>query len=347
MLDSAHTIIGDRHVPLMEDSMKRTAVIASCLAALAMAAAPLAAQGLSSSDNLEVQGFYSFPNNACYGSSSGFAPVDYGSGWGGAGAKAIVSRSYTMPALVSAGALTEGNNLALSVSSELAPVSINTNVEATLTPLAFLKFSVGAGLGSGWSISPLGFTGLGLNNAGVTEDKSFGGIIYRAWASGTFQFDLAAVMPGDWNHIVVLASPKIEYDAFTGATASQAWIWEADSGMNYNGLKLKGSYVLAYQMPLALSMAGLLLEPEGYIGSVAAKSTMATGGWGSDYTKLALSAIFNFTLSDKASIAILPQIKSDIKWSDATAAASDFTKRVYEGSYWYFNRIAFDFNLKI
>jgi hypothetical protein len=337
--------------------MKLSFRAGAALCALAFAALPLAAEGTSESLGFELMGAYYIANQEGYGvDAGGFAPINYsvlggasgqrdlGSTWGGAEAKAVIDKSWTIPALVSEGALTEGNNLALDLSGEISPVSLNAGFKATLTPIAFLKFQAGAKVGTGWSI---GFDGLGLNEAGTTVARPFGGVVCQAWASGTFQFDLAALMPGDWNHVVVLASPQIAYQYCSLAGDDDAWVWEADSGMDYNGLKLKGSYVLAYQMPLALNMVGILAEPEGYIGSVAAKSTAASGGWGSDATTWGLSAIFNFKLSDKASLALLPQIKSHVKWTDATTRDADFRDRVFEGYYWYLNRIAFDFSLEL
>jgi hypothetical protein len=342
--------------------MKYRAVAAVALCVFTLLASPLAAEGTSSSTSLDVMGAYYFPNHAGFDTPTEFLPIDYskltgasgqrdiGSDWGGAEIKAVVDHKMVFPALVGTGDLTKDNNLAVDVSGELSPVSINAKAEATLTPIAFLQFSAGAGLGTGWDVPGLA-TGLGINNAGAIEVQNFGGIVWHTWVSGTFQFDLAAVMPGDWNHVVVLASPKIEYKAYSGADAGQAWLWEADDGMDFNGWKLSGSYVLAYQMPLALNMAGFLFEPEEWIGDVRAlspqKDAAGTVGWGSDVARYTLNLLFNIKINDKSSIAILPSIKNNIKWTDATTKNLFFENRVFEGTYWYFNRVAFDFSLKL
>jgi hypothetical protein len=117
--------------------------------------------------------------------------------------------------------------------------------------------------------------------------------------------------------------------------------------MNFNGWRLKGSYFLGYQMPLALSMAGILLETEGYVGSVASSATMSDAKWGSDFTYCTFGPVFNFSLGEKSSIAVLPQFKTGIDWTDATTMNKDFATRSYDGSYVYFYRVAFDFNLKL
>jgi hypothetical protein len=70
--------------------------------------------------------------------------------------------------------------------------SVNANFKATLNPVAFLKFEAGAGIGTGWDV---GFIGLAINDKGNIEPQNFGGVVYRAWVAGTFQFDLAASCP--------------------------------------------------------------------------------------------------------------------------------------------------------
>jgi hypothetical protein len=341
----------------MEDEMKRFACAAAILAALAAAGF---AEGARSETSLEIQADYGFPNHEAV-DASGLVPIAYGvSAGAGAGqrdvgsaigypeAKAMLSRSFAFPLLAGEGALTRGNNLALDFSGELSPVSLNANFKATLTPIAFLKLAAGLGVGTGWDI---GFVGLGINDpvSGI-EARSFDGIVYRAWASGTFQFDLAAVAPGDWNHVVVLASPRVEYKAYSKASADQAWIWEADKGMNFNGLKLTGNYLLGYQMPIALDLAGILLQTEGWLGSVRDRAPSDGSRplkWGSDFTYLVFGPLLDFNLGAGGSLAVLPQFKTGIKWTDSTARLSYFEDRDYEGSYFYFYRIAFDYTLKL
>jgi hypothetical protein len=328
-------------------------------------ASPIMAEGISASTVVDVEGYYSFPNQQGY-ESSGFAPINYapvlasssnerelGTSWGGVDLKGTIDRQYVFPMLQCPGALTKDNNLALDLEGELSPVSLNANISATLTPIAFLKFSAGVGTGTGWTIDALGLdvVGLGINDKGTIETQNFGGLILRLWASATFQFDLAAVMPGEWNHIILLASPKLEYMDYTAAANDQPWMWEDDSGMDYNGWQLYGSYFLGYQMPTALTMVGFLAEPETYLFSAAEMSPMTktdgSHGWGSDFTYWTISMVFDFKLNDTTSLAILPGIKNGIKWTDGTTRLADFTQCQYEDSYWYFYRLAFDLTLKL
>lgn len=338
--------------------MKRLACIAAILATLATLGW---AEGGKGRTSLEIQADYGFPNHEAVDEAGGFAPIAYGklgdpasgrevgSAIGNPEVKVSISRAISFPAFAGEGSLTKNNNLALSLACELSPVSLNANVQATLTPIAFLELSAGAGAGTGWELSAMGAVGLGMNDAGTIEARDFSGCVYRAWAGGSLQFDLAAVLPGEWNHLVLLASPRVIYQAYSKASSNQAWTWEADKGMNFNGLKLAGNYLIGYQMPLALDLAGFLLQTEGWLGSVRDRAPSEGGGanWGSDFTYFTFGPLFDFKLGDASSIAVLPQFKTGIKWDAASAMEKDFRKRSYEGSYTYFYRLAFDYTLKL
>jgi hypothetical protein len=331
----------------------------ACVCACLLARAYASALGVESS--LEIQGFYSFPNHEAV-DAAGFAPIEYGelasasasgravgSSWGGAGAKLILARKMTVPALTGAGALTKGNNLSFTLSGELTPISFCAGLEASLTPIAFLKFSAGASGGTGWDI---GFTGLGIvdPDSGNIERQDFGGVVYRAWGKATLQMDLAALLPGEWNHLVAQASSSIEYRAYTGAGAGTAWVWEADEGMNFNGWSLCGEYLIGYQMPIAFSLMGIIVQTESWLGSVremAPSDGSKASRWGSDFTYVTFGPVFGFALNERSGLAILPQFKTGIDWTDATTCIKDFENRVFESPYLYFYRVAFDYSLKL
>ncbi|MFA6508377.1 MAG: hypothetical protein WCT14_19915 [Treponemataceae bacterium] len=284
---------------------------------------------------------FASPNYSMISGASG--QRDLGSTWGGAEAKAAFSISERVPFFVGEGPLFSGNSIKGKFTFELSPVSVNGIGQISFTPIAFLVFDTGAGIGTGWSIGP--FRGLGLNlpTGDDIDLTNFGGAVWGVWGAGTFQFDFAAVAPGQWNHIVLLATAKVEYKAFTGATADQAWLWEADQADNFNGAKFLSTFVLAYQMPLKLNLVGVLFESEEYLGSVREKSTIASGGWGSDFRILQVGALANIELGKKDSLAVLGQFKLRPDWTDATTQSRYFGFRVYEGAYWYFNRVAFSY----
>jgi hypothetical protein len=140
--------------------MKR--VVVSVLAALG-----LLAQASAGDLSMNFLAAYYIPNLAGY-QSSGFAPITYtpvegkdapnalrtlGSTWGGAEAKVAFSYSDSMPFMVGEG-LMAGNNVKGQATLELSPVSINTVGQVSLTPIAFLVFNTGAGLGTGGPLDP-------------------------------------------------------------------------------------------------------------------------------------------------------------------------------------------------
>ena len=326
------------------------------LAALAVSLA--GAQEARESLSLNVVLAYSPPNLDGYG-ASGFAPVDYhpvaggaglrdlGTTWGGGAALATLTYSRTIPAFVGDGPFFSGNNLEMAGRVELSPVTLEAFGYLTLTPAAFLKFQAGASIGTGWS---LGFIGLALcPDASIDpiEEIPFGGAVLKTWVSGTFQFDLAAILPGEWNHLVLQATARFEYRNNTAAEPDRAWIWQADEGMNFDSWRLLGTYVLGYQMPRKLNFAGIMLETEANLGEVRTYSTMATAGWGSDFVTLVLSPLANLAFDDRNSLTFIVQIKSTQDWTDATTRALALQDRDYEGRLWKLERIAFSYTRKL
>lgn len=183
--------------------------------------------------------------------------------------KLTLTETLTIPFLAGEGALTAGNNLRFELAGELSPVSTNATVLAALTPAAFLEFSTGAGIGTGWNI-PIA-NGLRMNEpeAGADgsltgertlADESFGGAVWYWKGGGTFRFDFAAIVPGEWNHAVLQTYHGARYRAYSGAGADDSWLWEADEGENMNGWSYYGNYFAGYAMPIAVDLAGLLLE---------------------------------------------------------------------------------------
>jgi hypothetical protein len=230
--------------------------------------------------------------------------------------KAKLIESARVPFLVGDGPLFSGNNLTFTGIVGVSPVSVTGHVQAHWTPIAVLEFYGEAGLGTGWNL-PIA-TGLALTNRGSDglssfEKQDFGGIVWNAKAGGTFQFDFAAVFPGDWNHVVVQSSHEMKYRAYTGAAAGQAWCYEADDGDNRNGWSYYGNVFLGYQMPIFLDTVGILAEDEMYLYNV-------TGGdvWGDSLPRYTFGPLLNFKLSDRLSIAALVQARTRRTYTSGT-----------------------------
>ncbi|NOY09587.1 MAG: hypothetical protein GXP33_12190 [Spirochaetes bacterium] len=316
--------------------------------------------------SLSFQGAYTFGNSEGWGINGGFAPLSYkvvdssqlshktddpgrslGTTWGGAQAKAVVSYLLKYPFLTGNGALFKDNSIAYKFSGELSPVSVNALVSVTVTPAALLKLSAGAEAGTGWYA---GFNGLGRNLAGINNDaprhEPFSGVVCRLWLSAAFQFDVGAVVPGEWMHIVMAAVPKVEYRTFTGADNNTPWQWEADEGENFNGFKFKSTYFLGYQLPLAVDTVGILVDTEQYMGKTAALSTMESGGWGSDFVKVYFGPLANIRLGEKSNLTVLFQLKNGRDYTDETIGNRFFEYRSYSGWYIALYRLALSYTVK-
>jgi hypothetical protein len=341
--------------------------LAALLAVLALST-PAFGDGIERSTTLTVEGAYYLPDHKGYGvPSGGFAPISYspvkvpgtfaptpedqgralGSTWGPAEIQILLNHTIQVPFLVGSGALTEDNNAAFSFTGALTPVSLRGELEAALTPIAFLEVYAGAMAATGWDIGLFNGMGLNADGSGVPESASFQGAVLKSWLGVTFQFDLAALVPGDWTHVVTLLSPKLQYACFTAAGRGDAWMFEADIGENFNGWKLLGDWFLGYQMPLALSMVGLLLQTEQNLGYVRDLSPIDTDGWGSDFLLLTISPVFSFRLAERHSLAVLVQFRRERKYTDDTVFYAYYKNRDYAGTYWDLYRIAFSYSLKL
>ncbi|HSV56587.1 MAG TPA: hypothetical protein VLH39_05700 [Magnetospirillaceae bacterium] len=329
-------------------SVSRTAIRCACTLAFTLAAALAAPKEAGDSLSLDlVLGYY--PPNLDGYDSTGFAPVDFGvieggpgqrdlgTGWGGVAALATLTYARPLQPFTG-GPLLSGAGLVLAGRIELSPVTVEASGFLTLKPAAFLELQAGASTGTGWS---LGFVGLALNptpDLDPVEETPFGGALYRAWFTGTLQFDLAALFPGEWNHIVARASSRFELLGNTAAAPGQAWYWQADEGMNFNGWRHLGTYVLGYRMPLRLSFVGVMVETEAWLGRPRAYAPMTTG-WGSDFVTVRVSPLASLSLGDRDSLSFLVQLKGARDWTDSTARNRSFQQRDYEGRVWKLDRI--------
>ena len=234
--------------------------------------------------------------------------------------KAKLIETVEIPLLVGNGALTSGNNLQIKAAAEISPVSVNGTAEFRLTPIAFLQFVAGGSVGSGWNI-PIA-NGLRKNERANAHDSEFtggplDGIVWSVRGGGLFQFDLAAVMPGDWHHLVFQTYHEAKYRALTSASSDDSWLYESDSGENRNGWNYYGNYFLGYQMPIVLNTAGVLIEEDLYLFNTDGRSF-----WGDNLPRWTFGPLFNFTVTKNLLLAVLVQAHSMRNFTEET---KDFT----------------------
>ena len=332
---------------------------------LLITVALFSADTMESTLSLNIQAAYYLGSQFGYNTEGTFAPPIYevleltssypgldpgreiGTTWGGAEVKTVLNYSFKFPFLVRDGVLFKDNNVTLNFAGELSPVSVNALAKVAVSPIAILNFALGAKAGSGWAI---GFNGLGKNIPGVNYDDAqqepFSGMVYELFTTATFQFDVGAIVEGDWTHVVVVIEPKIMYIGFTNAGLDEAWVWEADEGMNFNGFLYKGTYFLGYQMPLVLDTVGILLETTQYIDTHnVERSTSSVADWNSAFIQMRIGPLFNIRFSETMSLAILPQFKYDRKYTDETIGNRYFEYREFESGFFYFDRIALSYSL--
>jgi hypothetical protein len=234
-------------------------------------------------------------------------------------AKLTFTWRFTFPFLQGESPLTEGNNIGLAFSADISPISVNATAQAVWTPAAFFQLSTGGRIGSGWNLSLFGneIYGIGLNRDGGSGLKehsgsAFDGLLWKTQAGGTLQFDLAAVIPGDWNHVVARTYHEINYRGYTAAASGQAWYYENDDGENINGFNYYGNLLVGYQMPFFFNMIGLLAEADLYLYDTANRSQ-----WGDEKIRWTFSGVFGFTITKQISANLIIQCRTRRSYSES------------------------------
>lgn len=294
-----------------------------------------------------------------YGLQDGqFAPVTYqvvesdgsagtrdlGSTWGGVELKGYYTYRWIVPALRwSAGPLATGNNITVQSQTGLSPISFTEEVKITVTPVAVLQVFAGFLAGTGWNAQI--FDGLGEVDAetGAVDDRSFEGLVTEASLGAAFQFDVAAVIPGDWNHIVMVFSPEWTYHTFSGVDETTPWSFEADSGDNYRGWTASHTGFLGYQPPgMALGTVGVLYETNESIGAVIdrAVDTEPSDTWNPGFTETKVGIVLSFAFGEAHSLTLLPQVSRERLPSEASVFNAAVQAREVVGSYWDAYRLA-------
>ncbi len=373
-------------------SMKKTSIIAACAVILTMLSfSPLLAQGVDykyvHSAKLDVAYYPATHRGYGLGDKS-FAHWNYDrleyDYWepGVTNGRNDVGNSFVMelkayykfqmefPVLQGDGPLTKGNNVKLDFIFNVSPVTADAGVHAHFTPIAFLIFSLGQEISTGWYFPGLDLDGLAVNprDAASSPDMNyadyesftkhpdndgFNGILSKTEMGMTFQFDLAAVVPGDWTHVVVVANWNFLYRYYSKSTNEDTryWRFEHDKGENENGFTLEMTYLLGYQMPkrpARINLVGFIVETDQRLTGMNA-SKMDDGGWGSDFIEVKFGPMVNFIFGKYHSLTFLAQFKNGRHYTDATFGHRDFRNRQVDTSnpqFVQFDRFALSYSYK-
>jgi hypothetical protein len=245
---------------------------------------------------------------------------------------------YKIPTPIGNNPLTAGDNVTLEGYLELSPVSIKPGFSVSYTPIAFLVFNAGAEIGTGWNL--LGIEGMGAWDASTESHyKSitpFTSWYHHIWAKGTFQFDTGAIIPGDWTHVVMLASYTVEHIGLTSCADQELWCWQA-SNNQVNGWKYYSNVVLAYQMPLAIKRAGILAEFSGYYSDDA----YAYGSYyDGNFMDINISPLAQFQIGGHDELSLLLNFACRRAYSVDHSNSYEETFLTTISREWYFKRIA-------
>ena len=252
--------------------------------------------------------------------------------------RSTFSYDYKIPVPFSDNPLVSGNNVKLVGSIEATPVSIALEPSVEFTPIAFLVFSSGVKLGTGWKI--IGIDGLSNYNDSTREytpATPFGDWYFRFWMQGLFQFDLAAVMPGDWNHVVTQASYQVMYTANTSVNAKDVWCWQASYNL-VNGWEYYSSVVLGYQMPLMLQMVGVQFEFGGYYSADDIKAQYNT--FKNDFMTAQVNPLAIIKFNEHHSLTVMFNFSNRRGFQSAPVGNQTDVDLTYSSDEWYFKRFA-------
>ena len=221
---------------------------------------------------------------------------------------------------------------------ELTPVSVKQKVSVDFQPLPFLIFRAGASLGLGFNY--LGFEGIAEYNPLTREYDTLSGIThpyYDLWASATFQFDTGALIPGDWTHVVLLASYTTVYTGVAGLTKSNIFEWQC-SKYKACGLAYDAQVIIAYQMPIVLKLAGVMTKFVGYYdGNVYGEFDKTFDG---DFAEISISPVFQFSFSEKDNVTLLFDFSSRRSFGEKLNKNSDMLYTQKTGREWFFKCLA-------
>jgi hypothetical protein len=243
---------------------------------------------------------------------------------------------WKLPFLQGNTPLTNENNIALKLDAALSPIWAGLTGDVLLTVFPFLYFKVGAMTGTGWNYDLFGkvpLVGLGLNRRTNADDQNdgvigngFDGIVWNTHAGAMVQFDLAAFIPGDWNHIVMQFYNEVNYQAYTKAKGDALWYYLGDDGMNMNAYRHSFEFFIGYAMPIFMDLVGYQLSGTLPFYNIEAGNSVRDYGY-----SLTNAFIVNFKLNKSWSIMAITRVTNGF----IDPITSDYERE------WGFDRVQF------
>jgi len=272
---------------------------------------------------------------------SHFAPVT--GAFGGVEGRVVGDYGVVIPTPLGENWLVKDANVKIDFSGELTPVTIKPMIDVTFTPLPFLVFSCGAQAGTGWNLA--GLQGMALcNEADFTysDITPFKGWFYKGYAQGVFQFDLGAVIPGDWTHVLMMYTYQAYYQGMSGVADKDIWMWQC-GGNKVNGLLNYQSLILAYGLPNdVIKRVGVMTEVDGYYSSDSFKADYKN--YNGAFKSVTVSPLAQFQFGEKDALTALFSFGSRRSFAEAHTDSKVEPKLTFTGREWYFYRGAVSYS---
>ena len=265
-----------------------------------------------------------------------FAPIT--GPYEGPDLRTILDASYKFNTPLGENFLLKDANVVLTGGIELTPLTFRPKVSVEFTPVPFLVFKAGASVGLGWNIGDVkGLCELDEITFDYENLSTFSHPYYDLWASATFQFDTGALIPGDWTHVVMLASYTTTYSAIAGLDSDAIYIWQ-NSKNKVRGLSYEFQGILAYQMPLVLYRAGLMYKMNGYYDG--SNYGIYDDNFDGTFAEISISPLAQLKFGEKDELAVLVDFSSRRSFDAEISKESESLLRNKLGREWFFKRLA-------
>ncbi len=250
-------------------------------------------------------------------------------------AAAGLTETITVPFMTGDGPLTRGNNVKFKLGVEVSPATVNGSLETVWTPAAFLELIAGASAGTGWN-TPIA-DGLRMNTPGRDESggldgsaeytgDSFSGMVWSAKGGAALQFDLAAVLPGEWNHVAFRTYHGLLYRALTSADGDESWLFKTNEGEERNGWNYYANYLIAWRMPARFDMVALLLEQE-----LRLYDERGGDAWGEDLFRFTVGATGQYRIAERISAMLALQFRTRRNFEGSSGDNDFYQCRIIDG----------------
>ena len=156
---------------------------------------------------------------------------------------------------------------------------------------------------------------------------------------------MAAVLPGEWNHVVTQTRYKFLYEGLWNAGGHQEfWRWQG-TAEKASGWQYQASVVVGYQMPLLLQLVGVQVEFEGYFDCHDFPDWAQQ--WEPTFMKVGISPVMNLQFNDKHSLMMQFRFRSRRSFSTEVQSDTHDFFSAYTGREWFFDRIGLSYTCKL